>query len=55
MEKLIPQGVLNFFWDMSKSWALDKGEDAHIIYGRMVAHHVHRALTTAAEEAVDTE
>lgn len=55
MEKLISQGVLNFLWDMSKSWAADKGGEAHLIYGRMVAHHVHRALFNAAQELEDAE
>jgi len=50
MDKLIPTAVLDFLWDMAKSWAVDKGQDAHLIYGRMVAHHVTRAKETENEE-----
>jgi len=50
MDKLIPTAVLDFFWDMAKSWAEDKGQDAHLIYGRMVAHHVTRAKEMEDEE-----
>ena len=50
MDKLIPTGVLDFLWEMAESWAVDKGQDAHLIYGRMVAHHVRRAIETENEE-----
>ena len=50
MDKLIPTGVLDFLWEMAESWAADKGQDAHLIYWRMVAHHVRRAIEMENEE-----
>lgn len=55
MGKLISRGVLDLLWDMSKSHSCDTGEAAHLIYGRLVAHHVSRALHEDQDDQEEIE
>lgn len=55
MEKLVSKGVLDLLWNMATSNAADTGDSPHLIYGRLVAHHVSKALLNEHQKNEGTE